>query len=190
MRIQLALSFLGLMLLGTIGARADVTFEVLPGGTLTADVANVISPPSFLALDLQGASSVAVFNGTPLTLIGAASVSNLFDLPFPNTTLLAENFSATQFIAFVLGTYTVSGTQLLVNETGVPFGGPVTDPGLVAFEGPLVFDFTYQTTIDADDVSASYFTLSGVTVPEPSSLATVLVLSMGLLATRRFVRSR
>ncbi|HEV8043152.1 MAG TPA: hypothetical protein VGP62_30005 [Bryobacteraceae bacterium] len=183
----------GLALALSVGAMADPTFQVLSGGTLTATVADAIAPPGlFLGLDLRGSSNAAVFDPV---LIGAGNVSNIFPFSFPSTTLFAQNFAATQFVSLTEESFSLVGTELLVNELGTPLTA-VTDPGLQAFQGQLLFDFTYQTTVvdTPDNVVASYFLLSNITaVPEPSGLPMVLAggfLMICYLSARRWLTRR
>ncbi len=183
----------GLSLALSMGAMADTTFQVLSGGSLTATVVDAIAPPGlFLGLDLRGSSDAAVFDSV---LIGAANVSNIFPFAFPSTILFAQNFAATQFVSLTEENFSLVGTELLVDELGTPIA-TVTDPGLQAFEGQLLFDFTYQTTtVDTpDNVVASYFLLSNITaVPEPSGFPLALAgsfLMICYLSARRWFTRR
>lgn len=152
---------------GTAAAGVIPVLTVPPGGTLTATVANQISLPMFLGLDLRGNSTVAVFDPG---FVGAVNVTDLFAPPFPNGILYAENFAATQFVRLTQTGLALVGTELLINEFGTQIGS-VTDPALAPMEGPLLFDFTFPTSASSGNVNASFFVLSNVTsVPEPSTL--------------------
>jgi hypothetical protein len=174
-----------LLLLVTGAALSAAQINVLPGGTLTATIVNAISPPAFVALDIEGTDLFAVTDGT--TLIGADAAGSL-GATFPNETLYAYSLDGTEFVGLTIDDFFLAGTELLVDLTGTPLT-PITDPGLPFFEGNLQFDFTYQTTVldPTDGFSLSSFSLASVSTPEPGTLLFCFIIT-GAWLLQRMVR--
>jgi hypothetical protein len=170
---------------------ASQVFTVVSGpNPVTATVANQVNPPGFIATDLRGTSFVGVTDSTTMALIGTAVLSDFNQNPnFGNMTLFSDNGAFTESIGLVAQSVFLqsNGLVLTVLEEGVPLG-TVTDPGLLAFEQPLAFNFDFATSATANNVTASFFVLSSITaVPEPSYCFLLLAALPLAWAGKRFL---
>jgi len=176
---------------GGVGAAATITLD---SGTMEARIISPISVPSVLAFDVRGTMSFLISDPGP---IGFALLTDMLDLatpaPFPNAVLLGLNPGFTQWAALVFDSsgLEIADGLLTVPATGIP-GGLVTDPALSAFLGPLVFGFTFDGAGSVFDFEhdIAFLNFDLVSVSRVSAPASLLLLALGMLATRLAARRR
>jgi hypothetical protein len=153
-------------------------------GTATATVQfdsgfNVVSIDvrSDAILDVQGVGLVATTD---------------FGLPSPNTNLLVLDLGVTQAVlaGLVNPSFSPDLLTLLLESTGVPIFGTITDPGVAAFLQTVTYTFTL-TNFDSAGLVGTYTLESAAAagaVPEPSSIVFSMI-GFGALALLRRRRS-
>jgi len=185
---------LAALLLGVwagVGTAATIT---VGSGTMEVNIISPISAPSVLAFDVRGTMSFLVSDPGP---VGFALLTDLFDLatpaPFPNSALLGLNIGFDQHavLLFDASGVEVSDGFLTVPATGIPVGA-VSDPALSAFLGPLVFGFAFDGAGSVFDLEndMAFLNFDLVSVAQVSAPASLLLLALGMLATRLAARRR
>ncbi|MBI2527806.1 MAG: hypothetical protein HYV93_17710 [Candidatus Rokubacteria bacterium] len=169
-----------------VGVAATITPE---SGTMEASIISPISIPAVAAFDVRGTMSFMV--SAPGS-VGFALLTDMFDLatpaPFPNSALLGLNlgFGEHAVVVFDASELEVTDGFMTVPATGIPVG-PVSDPALSAFLGPLVFGFRFDGAGSAfdfehDTAFLNFDLVSVGQVPAPGSL---VLLVLGAMATAR-----
>lgn len=187
----LTLAALLLAVCAGVGAAATITPD---SGTLEVNIITPISIPSVFAFDVRGTMLFLVSDPGP---IGFALLTDMLDLatpaPFPNALLLGINAGFTQWAALVFDSSKVEfgSNSLTVPATGIP-GGSVTDPALSAFLGPLLFGFTFDGAGSVFDLEhdIAFLNFDLVSVAQVSAPASLVLLALGMLATRLAARRR
>jgi hypothetical protein len=210
-----------LAILGSVRPAAPATITLVDG-TLDASLVARISTVTPLFLDVRGD---VVFTVGGVGPAGPVFATDKLDLvtptPFPASVvaLLARNATLDQsaIVTFDPGSFRIDGelvtvpsdfeldgSTLTVQALGVP-QGPVSDPALLAFLGPLLFSFAFDFLIidpagAFPDLALLNFDLVGVTqipaldsprpstpvaAPGPLALAALGGLALSLAHSRR-----
>jgi len=152
---------------------ASTLFNQIPGGGVSLDLTN--------GFDIVGGGGFVSpsFPANPIVLFDPG-------LPHPSNAVLfgtdANTTTQIEQAVFLLAGATPNGADLLIPGVVNPVTA-ITDAGLLALSGPVVFDFTPST-------QASVYSLVSITslAPEPSSA--LLFLIGGAVFVQRRVTSR